>query len=630
MPRSKDKYAPAIIKPAAVLQGSPQSLGPLYRAFVLEVRKAARAHELPLMVSGDKSSTHNITELGFAATENWGRGGNYSGRDPGHLIIHWPSIFRWDSIFTLESLIRRGFGSFVVLLLQFEELFRRRSPLLWELLQRKVRDLFKDIQGIEPHPSHVPLSPEEERVLRAMFYEISSGESPLLPALAATFYETFKQFQMAGAERLKTKIRRTYLSFLPLQDHEDFSLMQTAPWFFTDSHAPGAPAIIIAGVDPKKFTAARLPSLVYELLVAYDLTTHGASSECGVQTLSETGTPYLMVLNMKRFVSYRCSMGFEASSHFTAYDLVSGDPFRTGQIAAEALQQYLVKHAFLQAPSYDDLVRARFFGSDHTWPALEWDCAVVINVSELPRFLGNLRYLEEGRTGVAIRYERREPRLRKSQILNLVFRSQYGQQIPLTALRHRKKLYFSPQFGVPNHVIWSSTRMYRGVSRRRLNPGVMFKREFNSFFFTIEALFRDPTQAYCRVEGFEEWIKSMANMPISQFKTLANAQVGGAGDYVPRASRSSFNGLEFTPSEDAAICEHYHIGMKQAQWDAILTSCPGRNKDAIVRRARVLALNMVQEGEYEIEKLPVQRRGSTILNAIRRARGRDGGGDARR
>lgn len=600
--------------------------GVVMRGFLKAVKKAARDKALPVL-NGTKGNPEAVLGLyGFAAIGRWGSTGVYGGHDQGKLVIHWPTVF--SGMF--EYLAPSPFLGLAGLVMEFDTLIKMYSPHALELLRRKIHKLSYETQRIMYPAGYVELTATEGAILRTwMAVRMSTPDKyPFLEIFKASFAETFKAYIPKSHDYvLSQALRRNGVHHDFPGGNSAFTILNTRT---PERGYPEIKQVELRGANHPDFGPANVNAFTEELLVARDigLAVPAPPEHTGVLRIRPTEEfpeyPKVLAINLLRYYAYRRNLTNNYEKILPAHIINN-----TLEAARFLQNKYDTSSAGFLGPLH------RAYQHSHVCKKLcvdekkiclddeEWKMTILLSLDHFQEMMASYRRIELGK-----------PQTTKPQVPRLKTHNFYDDTFvdPLTGVPYR--FYFfrrgttilvAPTWQVnTDDVLVKTARPYNGDYAYKTRDGVrVMNGHYPKYFFTFEALFRDPQGQANQLHGLDLWIEErlsatssmfLENSRASKLKKNARSRLSTTGH--------DLRGIPFSKEEDEAILKYYHKGITPQQKTELFAACDGRSLSAIRAHARALTKTMIENGEYDIKKLPVMRRDGEVLDLIRKAKAR--------
>jgi len=544
----------------------------------------------------------------------------YSSKD--WCIIHWPTVLkRVEDSFYFDTLAP------IAIVWHFRELFRRRSEVFVELLERKIIE--------EIYKVKLPLIPEEK--LRRGVRELSEPENLRYYSLisekfgakedARSFYyavnRSFRETLFPRGMPVYQPDRKALFphAYLWHKIKEDMGISDELTCLCISlaevkeragQWSMEGPAI--KGIPEKSgcFGPKHLDEDTREFCVAEQLCHPDFGiARVGVDTLA---------INLKQFIKYRAPL----TSYYKK--LCDSRRVRYGDINAvvNAVRDYwenTYSNLFLEMA---ELKEDRYLTD--LWGEQVLRDVVLLDILSLDKRRTRLKMLEKARK---IKKEKQVPVDTYKKIMPRL----YVLESPTAAgiysenasqyfvIRRAKGTYWGVPWDIPK---WARHDVLRDPQKpivegtpvedlprkEELKKGIIYVEGYDRYFYTYKVLvsMRDIRNPVRQSRNLREWMQRIERSSPKEFriyyKGVKKEQVDIWKRECALKKGKTLSGVAWTRLEDNAIRRYYRPGMTFDDEEELLRICKGRSMYVIGRRAAKLRRIMLSQGIYSLELLP--------------------------
>lgn len=475
------------------------------------------------------------------------------------IVIHWPTVLS-----NIVECYIREFPGMTVLLLHFCEIIKRKSPLLYTLLQRKIGTTWSRVFNNYTHIeliTYPPLSIEEEELYYQLIKNVLT-RADTVASFKASFDATYSKYVTPVPRNLKSTVRAYGLDPNEVSILESKRFLDVKNQHFTLS-------------IPKHLGGMEFPQKIepwfYELIIAFHCRHHTFGVMSALPPKEEGGTEKLglgIIIDLKRFSTYRepytvlyhnkeiAEIKDMLYEKFSELMYIGGPPIFREQVS---------RHMSYADP--DNLVYMSV-------NALKARCERVIHCEHMRVYRGKPKK-------VALKS------LLKVELESPVLSDYHNQTIKIEAIRRYNKMYFKPSWEPHFDIKETLARLKPGETKEWYKHP-----QSDDMYFTYTYLLQDSNSPLGSSKQLRDWWEQYLDLSVIRFKTLVNVV------------DSSDSELCFSSVEDAVIAKYLRPKMSDRAKEALLAKLSNRTWPEIVKRASIIRKRLLNEGETDINKIP--------------------------
>jgi hypothetical protein len=571
------------------------------------------------------------------------------------VVIHWPTV-----LYSLDTAIQNGYIGALLLLWHFKDLIYRCSPSAAELLHRYIfwslgTDCCGLLEEVVAAKVGASLNPSERQVLTEQFQRLFCNlNKPFLDFLTLSLF--------AGLKDIDPKTHAGALHLFPSRDVRNDILKRVkdnshsakyGPTLFVDSFKYsdkdldywGRTTTIISGYCLRSPNQSAIRPVFVDLSLlgkekvirtfppgfakgidrelAFMCTCWSPKLGVKISSRSLTDLPGVIAVNLAVYVPYR--------NRFT--DFYAGKRFKCPLSTSIASDKLIAIREFYEK-AYPELTTVRSVASYkrfvlESWPDASMDHILFLSISKLEPFLSPYRSTSYAR---AVRdaytdYHLKSPKPKKRKRrkkLKLSDSRPEGNRVHLVSKT------FPDGSTYEFYVMWR-----RGSSAR----GVWFAldREVSSHSQITETHSNRSDVYYHKLEGRHFYplhiFRKLQHVPSEN--TYLMTFLGGLASYNPEdykiwvkqrkravvdteaRLKSSKSRFSWTKEETDAIIKYFRPSEKSKNKDILLRICVRRGWSAITRYAKELRVKMLEDGAWDLERIPHRTRDDRLLRKAR-------------
>lgn len=592
-------------------------------AFLMVDRTETRDITEPLM-SGDAERISVILR-GCGGIACWGTRQHVE-----HLVFHWPTVFK-EGLLHPHNVQTR-------LVWLFQGLIRRRSPLLFSLLRRK---LIEENAIFEESGKEVPVKEYKDVI------PLSVSEVFLYEQLV----EQFCGIPELGANA-KSAFNRMYNS---MELASPISSRELAP-MWKKLHPENSPVVF----QTTSISRLRLVDIRDTLMCGREFVPPDTRVNAPGYSSSQWGGEMFDVLSLVHLIEDRGEFGVYRYTDMDTkirYVLIN-IPLYLKQLSREdkfsgAGRRYAVREPIdpdslfrnelllrwsIQFPLLLNMPKEKFpFGQ--VWPGIEIEDALVVPIPKIEEYRARSRKMERiyitkisawGTDDLAKKIEtKRAAKFRAVQLWSPPIREAEGYQFSIRAVHKNGEVYFSPEWEADSDPAMLLGRNYRMLGDESLLcDGVILNSGTGEYYYTLAQYFKfeeTPVREYAELKQWlQDYLKGLTKLEFNNILTSLKRCPTPDG-FVPydAAKIPAKRSKMFNAVEDNIIIRLLRPGNFSEVMVRLEEIDPTKTRGDVTLRARQLRERLIAEGIYELDKLPRSIYNSALgrrLNKLRKVK----------